>query len=92
MLIKKIYAHIYSMKTRLNLTVDKPLSSDIKVYATKQKKSVSELVEVHFKNITKPARRKNIIRLVEKLETPAIDKTADLKELFYKDQAKKYGF
>ncbi len=53
--------------------------------------SVSELVEDYFKTITKPTRRKTIIDLVEKLDPPAIDPQADLKELYYQDQAKKYG-
>ncbi len=92
MRIKIINAYICLMKTRLNLTIDDGLLSKMKVYATRRQKSVSELVEIYFKNITKPAKRKSIISLVEKLKTPAIDNAADLKDLFYKNQAKKYGF
>ena len=80
------------MKTRLNLTIDDRLLSKMKVYAIRRKKSVSELVEMYFENITKPAKRKSIIDLVEKLDAPSIESDADLKDLFYKDQAKKYGF
>ncbi len=80
------------MKTRLNLTIDDSLLANMKVYANRRQTSISELVEGYFKNVTKPAKRKNIISLVEKLETPVIDRAADLKELFYKNQAKKYGF
>ena len=46
------------MKTRLNLTIDDNLLSSMKVYATKQQMSISELVENYFKRITKPAKRK----------------------------------
>jgi hypothetical protein len=80
------------MKTRLNLTIDDALLDNIKAYASNKQTSVSELVENYFKAITKPAKRKNIINLVEKLEKPKIDSKADLKELYYQDQSKKYGF
>ena len=80
------------MKARLNLTIDDDLLFHMKMYATKQQTSVSELVEDYFKRITKPTRRKSIIDLVEELKKPAIEDAADLKDLFYQDQAKKYGF
>ncbi len=80
------------MKTRLNLTIDDALLSDIKTYANKKQTSISEIVETYFKKVTRPSKRKNIINLVEKLNAPSIDKSADLKELFYTDQSKKYGF
>ena len=80
------------MKARLNLTIDNDLLSSMKAYANKKQISISELVEGYFKGITKPAKRKNIIDLVEILSVPDIDRTADLKDSFYKNQAKKYGF
>ena len=80
------------MKTRLNLTIDDALLGNIKAYASNKQTSVSELVENYFKTITKPPKRKNIINLVEKLEKPKIDSKADLKELYYQNQSKKYGF
>ena len=80
------------MKTRLNLTIDDDLLDNIKTYAANKQTSVSELVENYFKRIAKPAKRKNIINLIEKLEKPKIDSKADLKELFYPEQSKKYGF
>ena len=81
-----------TMKTRLNLTIDDTLLDNIKIYASNKQTSVSELVENYFKRITKPAKRKNIISMVEKLEKPKIDSKADLKDLYYQDQSKKYGF
>ncbi len=80
------------MKIRLNLTIDEALLSHIKAYAASKDISISELVETYFKKVTRPARKKNILHLVEKLEAPAIDPKADLKELFYLEQAGKYGF
>jgi len=80
------------MKERLNLTIDGGLLNAIKNYAASKQTSVSELVENYFKAVTRPARRKNIIDLVDKLPKPAIDEGADLIELFYKEQGEKYGF
>lgn len=80
------------MKARLNITIDNAVLEDAKAYATKQNRSVSDLVETYFKKITKPAKRKSILELVEKLEKPDIPQDADLKELYYKENAKKYGF
>ena len=80
------------MKSRLNLTIENSLLEDVKSYAVKNKRSVSDLVESYFKKVTRPSKRKNIIDLVEKLEKSTIDKNADLKDLYYKENAKKYGF
>jgi hypothetical protein len=79
------------MKTRLNLTIEDALLKKMKYYAQKHHTSVSELVEVYFKKITNPSHQKNIIELVDELEKPAIDENADLKELYFKAQGKKYG-
>jgi len=80
------------MKARLNLTIDNALLENVKGYAIKQQTSVSELVERYFKVVTKPSKRKNILSMVEKLEKPVIDTGADLKDVYYQDKAKKYGF
>lgn len=80
------------MKARLNLTIEDSLLDNVKSYAAKQQQSVSELVEGYFKTITKPSKRKNILHLVEKLEKPDIAGEADLKDLYYTENAKKYGF
>lgn len=80
------------MKSRLNITIENTVLEDVKIYATKQKRSVSDLVENYFKKIVKPSKRKNIIDLVEKLDKPNLLENENLKELFYKENAKKYGF
>ena len=80
------------MKTRLNLTIEDRLLAKMKIYAKRQGKSVSVLVEEYFESLTRPAKRRNIVDRVGELEKPEIDPSIDLKELFYRDQAKKYGF
>lgn len=80
------------MKQRLNLTIDGPLLEAIKAYAAKRQLSVSELVENYFKKMTKPAKHKSVLDLIDQLPKPPIDPKADLKELFYKEQGEKYGF
>jgi hypothetical protein len=44
-------------------------------------------VKDYFKTITKPSNRKNIFELVERLERPVIAEEADLKDLYYKENA-----
>ena len=80
------------MKARLNLTIDEHLLQSVKKIAEKNDTSVSELVESFFKRLSKPVRQKNVIDIIEKLTPPAISADADLKELYYKEQSKKYGF
>jgi hypothetical protein len=80
------------MKTRLNLTIEENLLDTIKQYAVSKRTSVSELVEGYFKTLTKTGRRKNILKEIEGLKKPDFDINADLEELFYLDQSKKYGF
>jgi len=81
------------MKTRVNLTIDDRVLAGIKAYANSKHISVSELVEEYFINLTRAVKRKkNILDLVDKLEKPAIDEKANLKKLFYREQANKYGF
>jgi hypothetical protein len=80
------------MKERLNLTIDGNLLNAMKAYAAKKQMSVSELVEGYFRSVTRPVQKKNILDLVRSLKKPAIPEEADLKELYYKEQAEKYGF
>jgi hypothetical protein len=80
------------MKTRLNLTIEESLLDNIKNYALRNEVSVSELVEQYFKKLTRPTKKKSIIEAVQKLKKPNIDPDIDLKELYYKENAKKYGF
>jgi hypothetical protein len=80
------------MKSRVNLTIEDSLLKSTKLYAQKHGTSVSVLVEEYFRNITKPARKTTIIDLVQQLDPPVIDPAVDLKDLFYQETGKKYGF
>ena len=63
------------MKERLNLTIDGALLEAMKTYAASKEMSVSELVESYFRNVTRPAQRKNILDLVDELEKPETEVT-----------------
>lgn len=80
------------MKARLTITIEENILSDVKHFALKQHISISKLVENYFSALTKSAKKKNIIDLIENLEVPIIEKDADLKELYYKNQTGKHGF
>ncbi|MBO9571058.1 MAG: hypothetical protein J7497_02445 [Chitinophagaceae bacterium] len=80
------------MKTRLNLTIEDSLLDSVKAYAARKNISVSELVEKYFRNLNKPANKKNIITLIEQLPRPKIDVSGNLKKQYYEDQAGRYGF
>ena len=80
------------MKKRLNLTIEDDVLTKAKSYADQQRKSVSELVEGYLNSLVKTPARVNIIDYVERLQAPSFHKEADLKELYYTDQAEKYGF
>lgn len=86
------YAYIYSMKARLNLTIEEHMLERIKAYAASKGVSISELVEEYFAALTRPTRKKDIISLVDKLDAPSIDISGDLKKMYYENQAGKYGF
>lgn len=80
------------MKNKLNITVDDVLIKQAKRYASRHQTSLSQLIERYFKSLIRPARRKNIIQLIEQLPKPNIDVNANLKEGYYEDQKKKNGF
>ena len=80
------------MKSRVNLTVEEKLLSSAKKYADRHHTSLSQLVEGYFKNLTHNPRKKNIIQLIEELPKPKISSVGDLKENYYQQQKKKYGF
>jgi hypothetical protein len=80
------------MKARLNLTIDEDLLNKVKVYAERRQSSVSQLVEEYFKNIVKRPKKQTIIDLIESLPKPDIDPNVDLKQAYYEENKKKYGF
>jgi len=81
------------MKTRLNLTIDDHVLENMKNFAQKKGESISEIVENYFTRIIRnKKKKKNILQIVEELEPPVVELNADLKDLFYKENAKKHGF
>jgi hypothetical protein len=86
------YAYFWIVKERLNLTIDGVLLEAMKAYAASKRMSVSELVEDYFRSATRPVERKNIVEMMDELAKPVLDRRADLKELFYRQQEEKYGF
>lgn len=80
------------MKNRLNITISDHLLQQIKKYAYHHRTSVSQLVEDHFKRLTRDSNKKNILEVIRDLPQPRFKKTGDLKEKYYQEQRKKYGF
>ena len=82
------------MKTRVNLTIEDSVLQETKRYAEKRGTSVSEIVEEYLKGIISSQKKANVIDLIESLPPPKIkiDAGIDLKEQYYKERAKKYGF
>lgn len=48
-----IYIYFYSMNTKLTLTIDKSVIEQAKIYAEKQGRSLSSVVENYLKAVTK---------------------------------------
>ena len=80
------------MKKRLNITVDGALMEQAKRYAAKNNSSLSQLVEMYFKSLTRPNRTKNAIEFLKTLPTPKKAVSGDLKEQYFEKEKKKYGF
>jgi len=83
-----------SMKTRLNITIENSVLSQMKDYAASKQTSVSQIIEDYMRSIVKsPSKKKNILEVVDQLEAPQnIDGKQDLKKAFYEEQSDKYGF
>ncbi len=81
------------MKSRVNLTIEESLLSEIKSYAAEKQVSISELVEEYFKQLTKPKRKSKIFDMVRQLDIKEkFEDIPDLKKAYYEDNAAKYGF
>lgn len=81
------------MKDRLNITVDPVLLEQAKRYASKRNTSISQLVEMYFRSLTRPGRKKTVIDLLRELPKPKGKVPGgDLKKAYYGSQKKKYGF
>jgi Family of unknown function (DUF6364) len=80
------------MKSRLNITVEETLLNNAKRYASRNQTSLSQLIELYFKSLIRPSRKKNILELLKELPKPKVKIEGDLKENYYEQRKKKYGF
>jgi len=68
------------------------LIKQAKRYAAKNKSSLSQMVEAYFRSLARPAGKKSVIDLLEGLPKPKAPVAGNLKEQYYQQQKKKYGF
>ena len=80
------------MKNRLNITISDHLLQLTKKYAYRHNTSVSQLVEDYFIRLTRPSKKRNVLDVIKDLPKPRLRKAGDLKEKYYQEQKKKYGF
>ncbi len=84
------------MKKRLNITIEEDLLEKIKEYAETKDRSVSDLVQDHFRTLLKPpATLPNGMTLVEYMKSlPKFEfpENFDYKEEYYRAKAKKWGY
>lgn len=80
------------MKNRLNITISDDLLQETKKYALNHDTSVSQLVENYFIRLTRTHKKKNILDVIKKLPKPKTKAKTYLKDEYYTDQKKKYGF
>ena len=84
------------MKKRLNITIEEDLLEKIKEYAETKDRSVSDLVQDHFRTLLKPpATLPNGMTLVEYMKSlPKFEfpENFEYKEEYYRAKAKKWGY
>jgi Family of unknown function (DUF6364) len=80
------------MKAKLNLSIEQNLLLQMKEYAARQKKSISEIVEEYFRAVSRHKKEESFVEMIDKLPKVSIAPDLDLKEEYYKAKAKKYGF
>ncbi|OOQ60066.1 DUF6364 family protein [Mucilaginibacter pedocola] len=74
------------MKSKLTLTIDAVLIQRIKAYSKKQGKSVSEIVEEHFKVLLAFSQQESFMNMVDKLPPHNIPRDLNLKEAYYQNK------
>jgi hypothetical protein len=80
------------MKSRLNVTIDSVLLEKAKRHAARNNSSLSRMIEVYFKSLSRPAHKKTAIDLLRKLPKPKKATIDNLKQDYYQQRKKKYGF
>ncbi|ADY53377.1 hypothetical protein Pedsa_2836 [Pseudopedobacter saltans DSM 12145] len=94
--IKLIYAYIYIMKTRVNLTIEQDTLDKAKNYASKIGVSISGLVEDYLNKITAAEQSKEIktklFEIVNELPKTSYPENYDFQKQYFEDNKEKYGF
>ncbi|HVW12864.1 MAG TPA: DUF6364 family protein [Mucilaginibacter sp.] len=84
---------IYSIYEKASeLTIDTEVLKDAKLYAEKNGESLSGVIQKYLFELTSVSKRRTIVDMMEEFGPSTIDPKADLKELYYQERAKKYGF
>lgn len=80
------------MKKKLNISIDEELMKKVKIYATKNKLSLTKLVEDYLLEVTKNITKKELKELEQKTYPTPSQNLDEIKESYFQYQAKKYGF
>ncbi|WP_120180790.1 DUF6364 family protein [Pelobium manganitolerans] len=83
--------HIYHMKTKVNLTIEKSVLTRAKEYAEEVNESLSGIVENYLKSLPRE-KKESFMEYVDRLEVPATNPDIDFKKEYYIERAKKYGY
>jgi hypothetical protein len=79
------------MKSKLNITIDEDILTQMKRHAIQQNKSISEIVEHYFRGILKPKSKGSFVEMIDQLPKSKASRDTNLKEEYYKGKAEKYG-
>lgn len=79
------------MKSKLNITIDEDILSQMKRHAIQQNRSISEIVEHYFRGILSPKTKGSFVEMIDELPKPTNLGSGNLKEEYYKNKAEKYG-
>lgn len=79
------------MKSKLNITIDEDILTQMKRHAIQQNKSISEMVENYFRGVLTPQPKGSFVAMINKLPKSSISGNIDLKEEYYKTKAERYG-
>ena len=81
------------MKAKLNLTIESDVLNKAKEYASRQKTSISSLVEEYLSFISKPQKKSSLVKLIDSLpKSTQYKDDIDFKKEYYEAKGKKYGF
>ena len=79
------------MKSKLNITIDEDILTEMKRHAIQQNRSISEIVEHYFRGILSPKPKGSFVEMIDNLPKPITAGGDNLKEEYYKAKANKYG-